>query len=93
MPIAIAQGLVTLAGVYAALGLVFAVPFVLVGAQRTDPAAEGGTWGFRLLIIPGVIAFWPLLAFRWIGGREQPRERNPHRDAARAQRSTQEDRS
>lgn len=50
--------------VYALLGAVFAIPFVSVWAGRLDSSAGSGNWGFRLAIIPGVIALWPLLARR-----------------------------
>ncbi len=74
---------VALVGIYALLGLVFALAFALRGAGRLDPAARAGTWGFRLLVIPGAAAFWPLLALRWVRGLEEPPgERNAHRDAA-----------
>jgi len=39
-------------GIYLACGLVFAIPFELVGAKKIDPHAAHGSWGFRLLIIP-----------------------------------------
>lgn len=80
----LATWLLTLAGIYAAFGVVFAVPFVLRGVGRVDEAARGGTWGFRVLILPGVVALWPWLAKRWLEGTgEPPAERNPHRDRAR----------
>lgn len=66
--------------IYAALGFVFALAFVSVGVARMDPEAKGTKLGFRVIIIPGVVAFWPLLLRRWIGGvTEPPAERNPHR--------------
>lgn len=71
-------------GVYFACGLLFAIPFVLVGVNRIDPHARLGSWGFRVLIIPGTMFLWPLLARRWCGGaHEPPTERNAHRRAAR----------
>lgn len=66
-------------GAYLGVGLLVAVPFVLFGAGRVDPAAAGGTWGFRLLIIPGVAIFWPLLIRRWMKGLGPPEERSAHR--------------
>jgi hypothetical protein len=70
-------------GIYLACGLAFAVPFALVGVKRIDPHAACGSWGFRLLIMPGAMAFWPLLLFRWSRGiHEPPEERNAHRQAA-----------
>jgi hypothetical protein len=76
-----------LAGGYLACGLLFAIPFALAGAMRIDPHAAQGSWGFRLLIIPGTMFLWPLLARRWLSGRrEPPEERNAHRCAARRSR-------
>ena len=67
-------------GIYASLGLIFAVPFVWVGVQRLDSEAQGSRVGFRLLILPGVTAFWPMFLKRWTRGTaEPPVERNPHR--------------
>ncbi|MEM0984124.1 MAG: hypothetical protein AAGI17_09265 [Planctomycetota bacterium] len=51
--------------IYLAAGFAFAVPFALLGAPKIDPAARNTGWAFRLLIVPGSAAFWPLLAFRW----------------------------
>lgn len=79
---AVSWGLAIL-GFYASLGVLFSVPFVLKGVTRIDPSAQGGTVGFRLIILPGVVAFWPLLAKRWIWGNSPPTEVNAHRRAAR----------
>jgi hypothetical protein len=49
---------------YTAAGLIFAIPFVLFWAGRIDTAAQHGSWGFRLAILPGVIALWPLMALK-----------------------------
>lgn len=76
----IAQILADALMAYAALGLLFAVAFVSVGAKKVDPQTVGSGIGFRLLVIPGVAAFWPLLLRRWISGSaEAPTEENPHR--------------
>jgi hypothetical protein len=76
--------LLLLTAIYLICGLVFAVLFVSVGVQRIDSHARQGTWGFRLLIIPGTILLWPWLARLWISGaHEPPEERNAHRRAAR----------
>src|SRR5438876_3580485 len=80
----IAQVLLLVAAIYLLLGLVFAIPFVLLGVNKIDPHAKHGSWGFRLLIIPGTMFLWPLLARRWLKGtHEPPEENNPHRCAAR----------
>lgn len=65
-------------------GLVFVVPFVIVGVRRIDPHAQHGSWGFRVLIAPGTVLLWPLLALRWLRGVNAPPEENTaHRRAAR----------
>ena len=46
---------------YAGLGLIFAAVFVWIGVQRLDSEALGSGVGFRLLILPGVAAFWPIV--------------------------------
>ena len=75
-----AKAIVYTLAVYASLGLVFAVPFVWSGVQRLDSEAQGSGIGFRLLILPGVAAFWPLFLYRWRRGvAEPPVETNPHR--------------
>ena len=73
-------------GVYAALGLAFAVPFVLRGVDRVDRVAKASGWGFRLVILPGAAALWPLLLARLARHGAPPVERNAHRDAARGRR-------
>lgn len=53
-------------GLYLALGVGTAVAIHLAGLRVIDPAtAEGATWGFRLLITPGLLALWPLMLVRW----------------------------
>ena len=79
----IAQLLVNLLAVYVGLGFVFALLFAARGAERLDPAARGAGLGFRLLIVPGAAALWPLLAWRWLRGVQTPPvEQNAHRQAA-----------
>ena len=76
---AIAILLVYVLYVYTALGVAFALAFVTVGVKRIDSQAVGSSIGFRLLILPGSVAFWPLLLRRWISGKgEPPEERIPH---------------
>jgi len=79
----IAQLVVDALGLYLALGLLFAVPFVARGVGKVDPDAAEGSWGFRVMVFPGVVALWPLMLRRWRAGAP-PTERSPHRAAARA---------
>ncbi|MDH3639349.1 MAG: hypothetical protein OES09_12945 [Gammaproteobacteria bacterium] len=67
---------------YLVLGLIFAVPFVLFLASRVDPSAKGSTWGFRVLVLPGVTLLWPLMLTRVLKRQERPVECNAHRLAA-----------
>jgi hypothetical protein len=74
------KALVYTLALYASLGLVFAVPFVWLGVQRLDSEAQGSGVGFRLLILPGVAAFWPMFLYRGRRGiLEPPLEKNSHR--------------
>ena len=84
MSVTLANWIVGLLGVYLAIGVVFAVPFLIRGISQIDPVAAEGTRGFKVIIFPGVIAFWPLLARRWLTGiTTPPEEKSPHRRAAR----------
>ena len=81
----IAAVFLILLGLYLAGGFLFAVPFVFSGLKKIDPHAAGGSWGFRLIIIPGTVALWPLLLRRWAGGvHEPPEEVNAHRKFSRS---------
>ncbi len=78
----LATGLGLATALYVAIGLVFALYFVWRGAGGVDPAAAGGSWGFRVMIFPGAVALWPLLVRR-LGRGHPPQERYAHRDLAR----------
>ena len=54
------------AAVYLAAGLIFAIPFVIKGVDKIDDGAHGSKWGFRIIIIPGAMVFWPLLLKKWM---------------------------
>ena len=59
--------LVKLAGIYLLAGLVVSVLFFTRWLKVIDPAAVGGSRGFKVLITPGVIVIWPVIlkmAFR-----------------------------
>ena len=68
IPYPVAEVLVIALAVHGVVGLAFAVLFAWRGAGVLDPAAQGGTWGFRLLILPGVAALWPLMWLKWRRG-------------------------
>jgi hypothetical protein len=74
-----ASGLMILIAVYAGLGLCFGLSFVRRGVGRIDPQAEKGSWGFRWMILPGVVVLWPLLGWRWWRRQPPPTAWSAHR--------------
>lgn len=74
--------LLTALGVYLLAGFAFGIAFAFFGAKKIDPSAVEGTWGFKLLIIPGCAIFWPVLLKRWLKSEPPPLERSAHRKAA-----------
>jgi hypothetical protein len=64
--------LIDIIGYYFSTGLLFALPFALGGVQTMDPKAKGATLGFRILLVPGTVIFWPLLLSKLISSRKKP---------------------
>ena len=62
----LSEWLVDALAAYGLTGAVFAIAFVTAGIQRVDPVAEHAPVGFRLIVMPGAAALWPLLLTRWI---------------------------
>lgn len=61
---------------YAAAGALFAAYFVVRGIGRVDHAASQSDWRFRLIILPGTIALWPVLARKlWNSTRHTSEEK------------------
>ena len=50
-------------------GEIDTVWFALSGARRLDPIAASGSWGFRVLLVPGSALLWPLLLPRALAGK------------------------
>ncbi|MEQ8393744.1 MAG: hypothetical protein RIC85_05155 [Gammaproteobacteria bacterium] len=59
-----ANALVVVAEIYLWIGVATAVLFLGWGVERIDPSARGA-YLFRVLVAPGVIGLWPLVAVRW----------------------------
>lgn len=80
-----------IASLYFGAGLIFTIGFLIFGLHRLDSGAkwESGFWQvvngvlFRILITPGMCAFWPLFAVRLIKGKTMPTETNAHRRLAK----------
>lgn len=56
---------VTVAGLYAVAGIVFALWFTVSAIHRFDPAARGTSPAFRAIVFPGAAALWPVLWRKW----------------------------
>ncbi len=54
------------AALYLTVGLLFAIVFVFKGVQQIDSSAQGASFGFRLLILPGAAVLWPILLKKWL---------------------------
>lgn len=80
----LARILVDAASLYAGVGVLAALWISFRGLHRLGPVAANGTWGFRLLILPGLTALWPLMLARCVRGEGRPpTERTAHRRLAR----------
>jgi hypothetical protein len=65
----VAEVLVLAALAWLLAGLAMGIPFVLRGVGRIDEAARDASVGFRLVILPGTAALWPVLLVRWLTTR------------------------
>ena len=58
--------LLIIAAIYLLGGVLFVIPFLMNGLEKIDEGAHGSTIGFKIIIIPGVIVFWPVLLSKWM---------------------------
>jgi hypothetical protein len=63
---AVAEIIAAVLTAYMGVGFLFAIAFVAWGVSRVDEAAAGSGLAFRLMIIPGVAALWPVMLLRWL---------------------------
>ncbi|MEM6973598.1 MAG: hypothetical protein AAF577_12415 [Pseudomonadota bacterium] len=81
------SSIVTLGEIWLIAGAVVAGGFLLLGLDRVEPNARGA-YGFRALIIPGLVLIWPLVLWRWAvlasGGWDERRRHAPPRRAQAA---------
>ena len=66
MTVETAQFLVQMVTMYVVAGAAFAAVFLGRWVGRIDSAAEHATWGFRVLVFPGVAALWPIFVVRLV---------------------------
>jgi len=70
MTMTILNIILVIIAIYLACGFVFAIPFVIRGADKIDEGVHGTTWGFRVIILPASVIFWPLLLKKWISANK-----------------------
>ena len=58
--------LLIIAAIYLLGGVLFVIAFLMNGLEKIDEGAHGSTIGFKIIIIPGVIVFWPVLLSKWM---------------------------
>jgi hypothetical protein len=66
----IVEIILIIAVLYLLAGVLFVIPFLVKGISKVDEGAHGGTIGFKIIIIPGVIVFWPVLLKKWLEKRK-----------------------
>jgi len=69
MIVDVVRGALLTGATYLAIGSLVALPFLIIGIGRIDPAAKAAPWTFRMLMFPGVVALWPLIVRRWLNSR------------------------
>ena len=52
-------------GIYLIIGIIFSAVILIKGLSSLDPNAKSSGVGFKIIIIPGLIAFWPILWRKW----------------------------
>jgi hypothetical protein len=88
VPLEFARAVAAVFEAYVVAGVAFAVMFLPRALDRLDPRVTAAAKTLRLLILPGVVALWPMFAWRWAIGAAEPTERNPHRTKAAWERAS-----
>lgn len=55
----------TVIGIYLLLGFLYYLAFIFKWAAQLDENTKGSGIGFKLLILPGTLALWPVLYWKW----------------------------
>ncbi len=61
-----------MAAVYILAGVGFAIFWTIKGLETVDGATAGSTKGFKAIIFPGLVAFWPRILRKWMQGKQSP---------------------
>lgn len=66
--VSIISGLLIAVLAYLGMGVLFAIILLIKGLSSIDSGASDSGTGFKLLMIPGMVVFWPFLWFKWKRG-------------------------
>ena len=53
-------------GAYAFGGVLFAIIYLSFALRRVDPGAAESPLRVKILLVPGVVALWPILLLQWL---------------------------
>lgn len=70
----VAEALVLGLGIYAGIGVIVGLIYMVGGAGRIDPTAKGKGLPLRvrLLILPGIIGLWPIMLAKLFTQKNPP---------------------
>lgn len=70
------QILLSITAIYLVVGVIFSFFFYRKGLHKIDKAAIGSTLGFKVIIFPGILIFWPFLLALcpWHGYQYKPED-------------------
>src|SRR3954466_1532669 len=66
MLVTIVTILLIMLAVFILAGILFVFFFLASGLQKIDEGVHASSIGFRIIIIPGCIVFWPVLLHKWL---------------------------
>ena len=67
-----AEVVLAVLAVYLAAGALFAAVIAVKALARIDAGARGMPWSARLLILPGLVALWPLMLVKCLKQKGPP---------------------
>jgi hypothetical protein len=67
-----AEGFWAVLAVYLAVGVLSTTFIAIKGLERIDAGARDMPWSARLLILPGLLALWPLMLLKCLKQKGPP---------------------
>ena len=58
--------ILTIVGIYLALGIIFSIAFLWKGIAKVDDGANETGVIFKMLLFPGLVAFWVYFLRKWL---------------------------